>query len=131
MNATLSTVLSVLFIMPFLGFFLVLMIAKLITKNARKSLHKAFDYSTVLFIIAVHFLITTIWGKSLFWLILLVMIFIAMSFVLIHWKVKQEIIIKKVLKGYWRFNFIIFSLAYILLTLYGLIHRAILFTLAS
>lgn len=101
------------------------------TKNKRKSIHKALDYTTILYIISVHFLIITLTGKSLSWLILLFMILIAMVFVVVHWKVKQEIILKKVAKGFWRFNFIIFFLAYITLTLYGLIYRAITFTFVS
>lgn len=131
MTGALSTILTIFFVMPFLGFILVFYIARLVTKNTRKSVHKALDYSTLLFIISVHFLLATIWGKSFFWLILLVMIIIAMGFVLIHWKVKQEIIIRKVLKGYWRFNFIVFFIAYMLLSLYGLLHRAIMFTFTS
>ena len=104
---------------------------KLITKNTRKSVHVALDSTTILFIISVHFLILTIWDKSLFWLIILVLILIATLFVLVHWKVKEEIILKKVMKGFWRFNFILFLLAYLTLTLYGLIHRALTFTFSN
>ncbi len=101
------------------------------TKNTRKSMYKALDYTTILYIISVHFLIVTIWGKSLFWLIILIMILIAMMFVLVHWKVKEEIVLKKVMKGFWRFNFIVFFLTYISLTFYGLIYRTLTFTFSS
>lgn len=131
MSAVLSTLLTLLFIMPFLGFLLVFLVFKLITNDTRKSVHHALDYSTILFIISVHFLVKTIWGNSFFWIILLVMIFIAIVFVVVHWKVKDEIILKKVMKGFWRFNFLLFFLAYISLTLFGVIHRAIIFSLAS
>ncbi|MCH6268327.1 MULTISPECIES: DUF3397 domain-containing protein [Neobacillus] len=131
MSAVLSTLLTLLFIMPFLGFLLVFLVFKLITNDTRKSVHHALDYSTILFIISVHFLVKTIWGNSFFWIILLVMIFIAIIFVVVHWKVKDEIILKKVMKGFWRFNFLLFFLAYISLTLFGVIHRAIIFSLAS
>jgi hypothetical protein len=102
-----------------------------ITKNTRRSVHVALDSTTILFIISVHFLIETIWGKSLFWLIILLMILIAMVFVFVHWKVKEEIILKKVMKGFWRFNFILFLVAYISLTLYGLIQQALIFTFSN
>jgi hypothetical protein len=126
-----SSILTVVFTLPFIGSILVYVLIKLMTKNTRKSIHKALDYTTILYIISVHFLIVTISGKSLSWLIILLMILIAMMFVVVHWKVKQEIILKKVVKGFWRFNFIIFFLAYISLTLYGLIYRAITFTFVS
>ncbi|WP_042456156.1 DUF3397 domain-containing protein [Neobacillus dielmonensis] len=129
MSVLLSMVLSVLFAMPFLGFFLVLLIFKMATKNTRKSFHKALDYSTVLFIIAVYFLMETIWQRSFTWLIFLVMIVTAMVLVILNWKIKQEIDLKRVVKGFWRFNFILFFTAYIALTLYGIVYRALVFTL--
>ncbi|PEQ93707.1 hypothetical protein CN481_08630 [Bacillus sp. AFS006103] len=131
MMAFLSSIISIFFALPFLGFLLVFIITKLVTNNNRKSVHKALDYTTILFVISVHFLIETIWGKSLFWLIILIMILIAMIFVFVHWKVKEEIVLRKVLKGFWRFNFILFLLAYITLTLFGLLHRAIIFTFSN
>ncbi|MGG1678818.1 DUF3397 domain-containing protein [Neobacillus sp. NRS-1170] len=131
MSSIISTILTLFITLPFLGFLLTFLIFKLVTKNTRKSVHKALDYTTILFIFSVHFLIITIWGKSLFWLIILLMIVIAMMFVLVHWKVKEEIIIKKVMKGFWRFNFILFFFFYISLTLYGLIHRALTFTFST
>ncbi|MEH7334930.1 DUF3397 domain-containing protein [Neobacillus drentensis] len=131
MSSIISTILTLFITLPFLGLLVIFLIFKLVTKNTRKSVHKALDYTTVLFIFSVHFLILTIWDKSLFWLIILIMIVIAMMFVLVHWKVKEEIIIKKVMKGFWRFNFILFFLVYISLTLYGLIHRAFTFTFST
>jgi hypothetical protein len=127
----LSSIISVFFTVPLLGFIIVFLLSKLITKNSRKSVHKALDYSTILFIISVHFLIVTIFGKSVFWLIILIMILFAMVFVVIHWKAKGEIIFNKVFKGFWRFNFLFFFLAYITLTVFGLIHRAVMFTFFS
>jgi hypothetical protein len=127
-NLFISSIITIFLTVPLLGFITIFIINKLITKNARKSFHKALDYSTILFIMAVHFLVITIWGKSLFWLILLVLIIIAMVFVLIHWKIKGEIILPKVFKGFWRFNFLIFFIAYVSLTLFGILHRAVTFT---
>jgi hypothetical protein len=131
LSAILSSIISIFFTIPFLGFMIVFFVTNFVTKNTRKSVHKALDSTTILFIISVHFLIVTIWGKSLIWLIILVMIVIAIVFVFVHWKVKQEIILKKVMKGFWRFNFLLFLLAYITLTLYGLIHRALIFTFSN
>jgi hypothetical protein len=130
MGTLISTILALLFIMPFFGFLIVFVVLRLSTKDTRKSIHYALDYSTILFIFSVHFLIKTIWGKSLLWLIILVLIVTAMVFVIVHWKVKGEIDLRKVMKGFWRFNFLLFSLLYIGLTLYGLIHRALTFTLS-
>ncbi|MDQ1003832.1 succinate dehydrogenase hydrophobic anchor subunit [Neobacillus niacini] len=128
MNSFISSIITIFLTVPLLGFFIIYVLNKLITKNARKSFHKALDYSTIFFIVAVHFLLITIWGKSFFGLILLILLVIAMIFVVIHWKLKGEIIFAKVFKGFWRFNFLIFFLAYISLTVFGILRSAITFT---
>jgi Protein of unknown function (DUF3397) len=127
-STILNFLLTILFIMPFVGFFLVFFMSKIWTKDHKKSFHIAIDYTTILFIISVYFLMNTIWGKSFIWLILLVMIMIAIVFVIVHWRIKEEIILTKVTKGIWRFNFLLFTIAYITLTLYGLILRVLTFT---
>ena len=128
MNSFISSIITIFLTVPLLGFFIIYLINKLITKNTRKSIHKALDYSTILFIFAVHFLSLTIWEKSFFWIIFLVLIIIAMVFVYIHWRIKGEIIFTKVFKGFWRFNFLIFFLAYLSLTIFGILRSALTFT---
>ncbi|MDR7076391.1 putative membrane protein [Neobacillus niacini] len=128
MNSFISSIITIFLTMPLLGFFMIYILNKLITKNTRKSFHKALDYSTILFILAVHFLFITIWEKSFFWWIFLVLILIAMVFVVINWKVKGEIVFTKVFKGFWRFNFLVFFLAYISLTIFGILQSALTFT---
>ncbi|MEH7414206.1 DUF3397 domain-containing protein [Neobacillus drentensis] len=128
MSAVFSAVLTFFFAIPIVGTILVFTIIKIFLKTTKRSLHRALDYTTILYIISVHFLIVTLWGKSLFWLIIVVMLLIAMVFILVHWKIKEDIIVKRVWKGFWRFNFILFFFAYFVLTFYGLVSRAISFS---
>jgi hypothetical protein len=130
-SAIFSAIITIFFTVPLLGFIIIFFLYKMITKNSRKSFHKALDYSTILFITAVHFLIITIWESSFFWLIFIVLILFAMIFVIVHWKIKGEIDYTKVFKGYWRFNFLFFFIVYISLTVFGLLHRALTFTFFS
>ena len=131
MNTIFSFVLTVFFAIPLSGTILVFTVFKLFQKTTKKALHMALDYTTILYIISVHFLIITLWEKSFFWLIILVMLVIAMVFVFVHWKVKEEIIVKRVWKGFWRVNFILFFFVYFVLTFYGLVSRAITFSFSS
>jgi hypothetical protein len=128
MMTILTSVISIFFTVPVLGFIAVFFLSKLLTKNSRKSVHIALDYTTILFIISVHFLLVTILGKSYFWLIILIIILSGMIFSVTHWKIKGEIDFNKVLKGVWRFNFLFFFVVYIALTLIGIIERAVTFT---
>jgi Protein of unknown function (DUF3397) len=103
----------------------------MVTKNTKKAIHKALDFTTIFFIIAVHFLILAILGKSLLWLIFIFLLISAMLFVILHWKIKGEIVYGKVVNGFWRFTFIFFFAAYFGLTLFGFVFRAIQFTFYS
>jgi hypothetical protein len=120
-----SSIIAFLVTIPLFGLLLTYLILIKLTKNRRLSVHRALDYSTILFVLAVHFLILTIWEKSFLWLIVLFMIVLAMVFVIIHWKVKKEIVLKLIFKGVWRVNFLVFFIFYLMLTLYGLVQSVL------
>ncbi|WP_313959697.1 DUF3397 domain-containing protein [Cytobacillus oceanisediminis] len=118
-----SALVAALITVPIIGYLAVFIITKQITGNHRRSVNLAIDFSTFLLVLSVHFLILTIWGKSFFWLILIILFGLAAIFVWIHWQYKEEIVMPKVFKGFWRFNFLLFSSAYIILVLFGLYKR--------
>lgn len=123
--AVVSSIIAFLVTIPLFGLFITYLILIKLTKNRRLSVHKALDFSTIFFVFAVHFLIQTIWEKSFLWLIVLFIIVLAMVFVIIHWKVKKEIVLRIIFKGVWRVNFLVFFIVYLMLTLYGLIQRVL------
>lgn len=108
---------------PIIALFLFYVFARSITKNNKRSFHAAVDSSTLFFILAVHFLVVIIWERSYLWIILMVLVSIAMIMVIMHYKIKQEIHFKKVFKGFWRFNFLLFFVAYFCLALFGVMKR--------
>ncbi len=123
MSGIFSSIIASFVTIPLLGYIIVFVISKWLTKKHHKSVRVALDLTTFFLVIAVHYLIKVIWGLSLFWVICIVMILVAIMFVVIHWKTKQEIDFAKVFRGFWRFNFLLFSLVYLLLLIYGLISR--------
>jgi Protein of unknown function (DUF3397) len=124
-SEVISSIIATFVTIPLLGYIIVFVISKLLTKNHRKSVKIAIDITTLLFVISDYYFIKAIWGISLFWLILLIMVIIAIAFVVAHWKINHEIHFIKVFKGFWRFNFLFFGFIYILLLIYGLILRII------
>lgn len=118
-----SSIIATFVTIPLLGYIIVFVISKLVTKQHRMSVRVAMDVTTLLLVISVHYFIMAIWDLSLLWVILLIMIIIAIVFVITHWKLKHEIQFKKLFKGFWRFNFLLFSFVYIILLVYGLILR--------
>lgn len=116
-----SQLISFLVVFPIITLFIVFVISKLITKKHRFSIHLALDISTFFFILSVHFLIQSIWNTSLFIYIIIFILLIGMIFVIIHWKLKEEMEYKKIFKGIWRITFLLFFTLYVVLLIYGLV----------
>lgn len=114
--------------LPIFAFYLIYLVSVKTTKNKRKSIKLAVDTSAILFIIAVYFISYEIWSQSLLWLIITLIIVVAMIFTIIHWKVSEDIQLDKLLKGFWRFNFLLFVFMYLILSFYGLVIRIYLVT---
>lgn len=123
MTTLFSAIAATIITIPMLGYLLFFVIAKQITKNHQRAVRLSMDISTLLFIVSVHYLILAIWGESLFWLLLLIMIALAVLVVIVHYQVKGEIVIHKVAKGFWRINFAFFCCAYFVLVLCGIVYR--------
>lgn len=123
MAAFFSNIVAAFITIPLLGYLVVFIISKLVLKNHRKAVRLAIDWSTILLVFAVHHLILVIWNQSYLWLLFLLVIFVALSFVLIHWKTKREILFLPIIKGVWRMNFLLFLTAYLCLIAFGLIQR--------
>lgn len=123
MMSFLSVAAATLITLPLVGYLLIFILNKQITKNHKRSVQRAIDFSTLLLIISNHFLIVVIWGESFLWLIFLILIVLALIFVLYHWKVRQEIEYSRVFKGYWRMNFLLFFFSYLVLIIFGIVQR--------
>lgn len=108
---------------PVLGFILVYLISRFIMKSNRKSFFLSVDITTVFFLIAVHYLLLVIVGKSMLWLIILILVFSILLTGFVTWRKSHEIDTVKVLKKSWRFVFLASTFAYFLLLLIGLVQR--------
>lgn len=123
MNSAIAWFFATLITVPLVAFYLIYIITVKTTKSKIISIKLTVDLSTILFILAVYFIAHEIWNISLFWFLLLTVISVAIIFTIIHWKFSNDIYLPKLLKGIWRLNFILFFLAYIILSIYGLLLR--------
>jgi hypothetical protein len=123
MLSVVSSVIATLITVPCLVYILIFIISKLLTKNHRRAVQTALDFSTFFFILSVHFLLLAIWGKSFLWAIFIFIFTCAIIFVIINWKLKGEIVLSRCFKGFWRFCFLVFFIMYLILTIYGVIQR--------
>ncbi|QHA91697.1 DUF3397 domain-containing protein [Bacillus sp. N1-1] len=125
MENLLSWIVATAVTAPLLAWYLVYIITVKMTRKKKFSFRLAVDLSTIFFILSVHFILIELVGKSFLWVILLMIIGAAGAFTILHWKTKEDIHIHKVIKGAWRFNFLLFSTGYVVLLLIGLVHRII------
>lgn len=128
MSSAISILIATVVTIPFIGWYLIYIITVKIMKKRAKAVRIASDSSTILFIAAVNFILLELWGRSLLWVIFLVIFLIAFLFTLVHWKVDGDIHIKRLMTGIWRTNFIVFILAYVCFCAYGLFTRIFQFT---
>ncbi|MBS4177221.1 DUF3397 domain-containing protein [Lederbergia citrea] len=126
-----SSLAAIFVTLPVLLYILIFILTKQLTNNHRKAKSAAMNATTIVLIFSVHFLILAIWAKSLIWIIFLFMLITAIVFTYIYWKIREEIVYPKVFLGYWRLNFLLFSVLYIALLLYGAATRAIQAVLAT
>ena len=108
---------------PLIGFYLVYLISVKSTKNKLFSLKLAVDSTALLFIFSVYFIIIEIWGVNLIWLFLLFFLATAVAFTFMHWRTYEDIHIRRVIRGVWRFQFFVFFFLYFILTFLGVVTK--------
>ena len=121
MAAFFSGIIATFVTLPLLVYLLIFIGVKQMTGNHRLSVRTAIDTTAFFCMFSVHFLILSIWGISLLWLILLIAILVAMAVVVVHHRMKGDIKITGVWKGFCRLNGLVFIPAHCLLVAYGLV----------
>jgi succinate dehydrogenase hydrophobic anchor subunit len=123
MTEVVAWVIATIVTIPLLGWYIIYIISVKASKNKSKSIRRASDWTTVLFMIAVYFIIVELWAKSFLWVILAIFFFVALIFTFIHWRLSGDIHVGKLFKGIWRFNFLLFFMIYLFLSGFGLVLR--------
>lgn len=118
-----SGIFALFVVAPIISYIVAFVICKKITKKHRRSVRFAIDFSTIFFIFSVHYLVVTIWEKSIFWYIIIFVLFAGMIFAIYHWKVDKEVVFSKVFRAFWRINFLVFFFTYLSLMIYGVFRR--------
>ncbi|GAE24139.1 hypothetical protein JCM9140_48 [Halalkalibacter wakoensis JCM 9140] len=121
MTNLVASVIATIVTIPLLGWYFIYIVNVKVTKNKSKAIRLASDWTTLLFMVAVYFIMAELWGQSFIWIILAVFFFISIIVTWMHWKVSGDIQTRKLFKGIWRFNFLFFLILYFLLSGYGLI----------
>ncbi|MFD2749366.1 DUF3397 domain-containing protein [Virgibacillus siamensis] len=90
-----------------------------------KAIHKAVNWTTSLYIIAVLIMLKQIFGSSFFGLILIVVLTIFTVIAVLHWRLHTEVVFHNVFKIFWRVCFLLFVFIYFVLVVSGIIQQLI------
>jgi hypothetical protein len=123
MSTALAWIVATVVTLPLLGWYVVYIVTVKIAKKKSKAIRLASDVSVLFFVAAVYYIILEIWSKSFFWLLLTLFFLVALLFTILHWKVAKDIHVRKLFRGIWRFNFLMFFFLYLILSGYGIVTR--------
>ncbi|HWO77423.1 MAG TPA: DUF3397 domain-containing protein [Bacillus sp. (in: firmicutes)] len=115
-----SSLLAIFIMIPFFSYILVFVIVKSITRDHKRAVRNSIDITTFFLFICIQFMIAEIWGAGYIWFFYIGILVLAIIFSFFHWKGNVEIQYRKLLKGLWRIQFIVFFVMYFFFLLYGL-----------
>ena len=125
MENVFAGLIALFIIIPALVYMVVYVIARSSFGNNRKAAKLSVDVTTFFLILAVHFAVQAMLGKSYIWLILVVLALTASIVLIVQYKAKDEVDLLRFMKGFWRMTFLLFGTAYFLLCLAGIVGRVI------
>lgn len=125
MENVFAGLIAIFIIIPALVYMVVYAIARSSFGNNRKAAKLSIDVTTFFLILAVHFAVQAMLGKSYIWLILVILALTASIVLIVQYKAKDEVDLLRFMKGFWRMTFLLFGTAYFLLCLAGIVGRVI------
>src|SRR4051812_24955038 len=123
MDSLLAGFIAACVIMPVLVYMTVYTISRQRLKNNKKAVRLSADVTTIFLIMAVHFAAIALFENSYLWIILIILILIAITVLFMHYKVREEVDLKRVFTGFWRASFLLFSAGYFVLAVIGIAER--------
>lgn len=109
--------------LPVLGWILIYVFTLKMTGSKKRAVRLSADLTTFFFIFSVYFISHEIWHVFFGWLIIAILAITLLFFAYLRWSLMEDLVIKKIIKAMWRFNFLFFGLAYFVLFLYGIFTR--------
>ncbi|OZU90416.1 hypothetical protein CIL03_04525 [Virgibacillus indicus] len=108
---------------PFFATLVVYMISRKVHPGKWKAVHKAVNWTTILYIIADIMLISIIFDRQFTGIAAVILLFILTLIIIIQWKTNTEVLFGKAFKTLWRISFLLFLFIYICLLMIGIIQR--------
>lgn len=123
MDSLLAGLIAACVIMPVIVYMIVYILSRKKFKNNKKALRLSADATTLFLIMAVHYAVIALFEHSYLWIIMITLILLASIVLFMHYKVREEVDLKRVFTSFWRAAFLLFSIGYFLLAVIGITER--------
>ncbi|GAB4072344.1 hypothetical protein GCM10028778_02550 [Barrientosiimonas marina] len=107
--------------LPIIATLFVYAVSLNVYKHKSRAVHTAVDWTTAFYLIAVLVMFNIIFGQSFTGVMIALLLTLFTIIVVVHWKLRQEIVFRNVFTFFWRICFLLFLGLYCLLVLTGLI----------
>ena len=125
MDNLLAGVIASCIIMPIIVYITVYFFSRRMLRNTKKAVRLSADVTTIFLILAVHYAVIALFEHSYLWIIIIILILLATGILFMHYKVREEVDLKRVFTSFWRASFLLFSVSYFLLALIGMTGRIV------
>ncbi|SDJ74392.1 DUF3397 domain-containing protein [Sediminibacillus albus] len=120
---SLAYILAFMITLPVVVSWIVYKVALKSSRNKLKALHTTVNYTTILYILSVGFILNSLLEKNHFGIIFIFLLVSLCISTIVQWKTKDEVLFRFAWKGFWRFSFLLFALLYFVLIIYGITVR--------
>lgn len=114
-------------IFPIFVFILALVIGRGLKFTKHKAIGLAADVTTFMLLFSVPLAVRSLWEMSIWILMLVVLLVIAIILTYLDWRVKKEIEVRPLLKKIWRVYFLLLSITYLAIWIIGMTHSVLIF----
>ncbi|MEC1179455.1 DUF3397 family protein [Metasolibacillus meyeri] len=116
----LSFLIAIIIICPLIALVITYFVCRKLRLSNAKAFGFAADVVTFLLFFSVPMAVASIWDISIVIPLIIMAIFIAITFTYIDWRTKKEIVVPQLLKKIWRVYFILLSVSYFFIFIAGL-----------
>ncbi len=95
-------------------------IVKKLSNNRLKALHVSVNYTTLLYILSVGVIFYHLYGTTFYGYIFIFLVVLLGFFIVMQYKAKGEVLFLIAWRRFWRLSFLLFTLLYFLLVIYGI-----------
>lgn len=122
MGDLMVSLIAIILTLPIPFFILFYFFARRWTKHKWRAIHQSANISAPVFILSVHVLLLVIFEQNFLAFIVIALFVILGISLIVQYKLHEDIQLRRAFKAFFRASFLLFTLCYVGLTLFGLLH---------